>query len=145
MVRLSFAVHHKLSSSIRHISKKVRPRITKLYTDIYADLAYSQPGLQQAMTSSATSARHFLKFEKRPKMPPPTALCRISVARSFVCPANWWASCSPFGSIYSIYASLEWDFSSADRQRRMHIFVIRFIERDVQSFRWARLGDIRQH
>ena len=33
------------------------------------------------MTSSATSGRHFSKFEKRPKMPPAMALGRILVTR----------------------------------------------------------------
>ena len=39
------------------------------------------------------SGRHFSKFEKkRPKMPPPSTLDRILVARRFACHTNRWAS-----------------------------------------------------
>ena len=45
------------------------------------------------MTSPATSDRHLLKFEKRPKMQPPAVYGRILVVRRFACLTNWWASC----------------------------------------------------
>ena len=40
------------------------------------------------MTSPAAFDRHLLKFDKRPKMPPPMAFVRILVARRFACPTN---------------------------------------------------------
>ena len=46
----------------------------------------TKPSAIPDMTSSATSGRHFSKFEKRPKMPPPNSLGRILVARRFACP-----------------------------------------------------------
>ena len=45
------------------------------------------------MTPQATSGRRLLMFEKRPKMPPPTAFGQILVARRLACSTNWWASC----------------------------------------------------
>ena len=58
--------------------------------DIRADVVYGHTGYE--ITSYFRSA--FIKLEKQPKMPPPTALGRIVVARRFACPTNWWASCS---------------------------------------------------
>ena len=43
-------------------------------------------------TPPVTSDRHFSKFAKLPKMPTPTDLGRILLARSFACPTHWWAS-----------------------------------------------------
>ena len=49
--------------------------------------------LARDMTSPATSDRHLSKFEKWPKMPPPSTLIQILLARRFACPTKWWASC----------------------------------------------------
>ena len=46
------------------------------------------------MTTSATSGRHFSKFKETAEdVASYTALGRILLARRFVCPTIWWASC----------------------------------------------------
>ena len=50
--------------------------------------------------SPAASSWHLSKFEKRPKMPPPTVEF-ILVAQRFACPTNWWASCYYYNDMLS--------------------------------------------
>ena len=97
---LSVSIHHKVSNW--YISRTDWPRIAKFDANILTDLPYSHT----RWTSPATSGQHLLKFEKRPKMPSPTALGQILVVWRFAGQTNWWAACyvtewSAMGSICS--------------------------------------------
>ena len=70
-------------SRIIRNSVTVEHRITKFYMAIHAELVCSQTGID--VNSYFQSA--FLEVrKKRPKIPPPTTLGRILVARRFACP-----------------------------------------------------------
>ena len=99
-VRRRSFVDHEVSSW--YISRTVWPWITKFHAD---------PTLQPHMTPLAAFGRHLSKFDKRPKMPPPTALGRILVARRFACPTKCWASC------YYYY----WDAHTRKRLEQMRL------------------------
>ena len=68
-------------------SAAVQHRITKFYTDVHADLVYCCTGYN--VVSYFRSAFLKIRRKKRLKMPPPTAVGRILVARRFACPSNW--------------------------------------------------------
>ena len=53
------------------------------------------------MTTPVTPVGIDGSSRKRSRMPPPTALGRISVARRFACLTNWWASCLILNQLFT--------------------------------------------